>query len=550
MLNTTTYRRRLVPTIALASAVLGACVPGSPGTADAPQGDSAADDATAVETGGRLTIGTTADVVNFNPLVGNSRTDTWVTHLMYPRMMEMDLEGTKVPSVATEWGYSEDGLTAHVKLRDDFVWSDGEALDADDVLFSLNSIKEEQFGVVAGMITAYEAATKISDHEIEFELSRPDGAFLNSIGFWMPIVPEHVFSQAESVQDFANDENWVSAGPYRLVDVQPGDRYVMTANEQYPLAAGGEPTLDEVVFRVYPDVNTEALALRSGDIDLIANAIPPALVNELDGEESVELVQVPSLGWAHMQYNMRREPLDQLEVRQALAHAVDYEAIRQVVLRGQAVSAGSSPLTPTFAQWHDPSLEEYEHDPSKSRELLESAGQVDEDGDGLYDGLELEMVYDAADPMISAWAEIVRDQSREAGIQIELSGLERNTYLARASDRDFDIYAGSWAIIDEPQSNFSLLFDPDGFINYAGVDDQALVDAIDAAAVQTSIDDARPHVQEAARIVHDNVYDNVMYVEQFNFAYSADWTGFVPQPSELLSIVNPRSLSQATRKGE
>ena len=160
------------------------------------------------------------------------------------------------------------------------------------------------------------------------------------------------------------------------------------------------------------------------------------------------------------------------------------------------------------------------------------------------------MVYDSADPNIAAWAEIVRDQSREAGIDIQLSGLERNTYLARTNERDFDIYAGSWAIIDEPQSNFSLLFFPDGFINYAGVEDPDLVAAIENAAVQTSVEEARPFVQEAGRIVHDNVYDNVMYVEQFNFAHSSDWEGFVAQPSELLSILNPRSLAQVVPAGE
>ena len=60
----------------------------------------------------RLVVGTTADVVNFNPLVGNSRSDTWVTNLMYPRLMQMTDKGSKDPYVATKWGYSDDGLTA------------------------------------------------------------------------------------------------------------------------------------------------------------------------------------------------------------------------------------------------------------------------------------------------------------------------------------------------------------------------------------------------------------------------------------------------------
>ncbi len=543
MRRTTTRVGRLwmaaaATTVAL---ILAGCVPSNPDSGDneGAEGDTGASE---------IVVGTTADVVNYNPLVGNSRTDTWVTNLMYPSMMSLDDAGQKIPAVATDWGYSEDGLTAWVDLRDDMEWSDGEVLDAEDVIFTINTIQEEQLGTVAGMISAYESAEAVSDNRVEFSLSRPDGAFLNSIGFWMHIVPEHVFGQHEAVGEFANDADWVSAGPFVLTEVQRGQRYVLDAVDNYPLVESGRANVDQVTFRVFPDVNTEVLALRSGDLDVIANALPPAVANELSGDEAFELYTVPSLGWAHMQYNMRRPPLDQLEVRQALAHAVDYEAIREVVLGGNAISANSSVLTPVFEQWADDSLEEYTYDPELSRQLMEEAGFADGDGDGMYDDVSFEMIYDQADPMVSVWAELVRDQSAEAGIDIQLAGLERNTYLARTADRDFDIYAGSWAVIDEPQSNFNLLFAPDGFINYAGVDNAEINSLMAQASSALSQEEAREPLQQVARIVHDQVYDNVMYVEQFNFVASADWTGFVPKPSDLLSIINPASLAQATTR--
>ncbi|GAB3267530.1 ABC transporter substrate-binding protein [Arthrobacter pigmenti] len=522
---------------------LSGCVPSNPDAGEPTGGGDGGGNAD------QFVIGTTAGVVNFNPLVGNSRTDTWVTNLMYPSMMTLNDEAEKVPAVATEWGYSEDGLTAWVELRDDMEWSDGEALNADDVVFTINAINDEQLGTVAGMLGAYESAEAVSDTRVEFKLTRRDGAFLNSIGFWMPIVPEHVFSKADSVGEFANDSNWVSAGPFVLTEVEDGQRYVLEATENYPMVESGSAKLEEVVFRVYPDVNTEVLALKAGELDMIANALPPAVSKNLSSNEDVELFSVPSLGWAHMQYNMRRPPLDNVDVRRALAHAVDYEAIRKVVLGGNAISANSSVLTPVYEQWQDGlNLEEYAYDPELSRQLLEDAGFTDENDDGLYDGLTFEMVFDQGDPMISTWAELVRDQSREAGINIKLAGLDRNTYLARTDQRDFDIYAGSWAIIDEPQSNFALLFSPDGFINYAGVDDPKINRLMEEAARALTPEKAQEPLQEIARIVHDKVYDNVMYVEKFNFAASSEWTGFVPKPSDLLSIVNPHSLAQVTRR--
>jgi peptide/nickel transport system substrate-binding protein len=464
-------------------------------------------------------------------------------------MLTLNEAAEKVSAVATEWGYSEDGLTAWVELRDDMEWTDGEALDAQDIIFTIDTIKAEQLGVVAGMISAYESATAVSDTRVEFSLSRRDGAFLNSVGFWMPIVPEHVFGQVETVGDFANDSDWVSAGPFVLTEVDSGQRYVLDATDTYPLVESGRAKVDRVVFRVFPDVNTEVLAFSAGELDMIGNALPPAVAEELSTDESAQIFSLPSLGWAHMQYNTRRPPLDQVEVRRALAHTVDYESIRQVVLDGNAISANSSVLTPVYEQWQDGlNLEEYAYDPELSRELLEDAGFTDDDGDELYDELSFEMVYDQGDPIISTWAELVRDQSIEAGIEIQLVGLDRNTYLARTSERDFDIYAGSWAIIDEPQSNFALLFNPDGFINYAGVDHPEINRLIDEAARALTSEEAQEPLQQITRIVHDQVYDNVMYVEQFNFAASSEWTGFVPKPSDLLSIVNPQSLAQASQR--
>ncbi|WP_166356256.1 ABC transporter substrate-binding protein [Phytoactinopolyspora limicola] len=536
------------------AAMMAACSPSNPDASDDASGpDGGAADADgdddsgrpAGEAGGDIRIGTTADVVNFNPLVGNSRTDSWVTNLMYPAMMTINADAEKVPALATDWGYDDDGLGAWIEIRDDMTWTDGTPLTAADVAFTIEAIKEESLGTVAGMIGALDGAEAVSDTRVEFTLNRPDGAFINSVGFWMPIVPAHVFGEVDSVAEFANDEEWVSAGPFVLTQVDRGQRYILEAVEDYPLAEGGRANLDRVVFRVYPDVNTQVLALRSGELDLIANALPPSMVNEVAGDDSLQTYQVPSLGWAHMQYNMRREPLDQVEVRRALAHAVDYEAIRQVVLGGNAVSANSSVLTPTYPQWAEEDAEEYTYDPDLSRSLLEDAGFTDSNGNGMFDDLSFEMVYDSGDPIIATWAELVRDQSAEAGIEIRLAGLERNTYMDRTVNRDFDIYAGSWAIIDEPQSNFTLLFHEDGFINYAGVDDAEINRLMEESATALTVDEAREPLHEIARIVRDEVYDNVMYVEQFTFAGAAGWTGLDAKPSELLSVVNPQSLASA-----
>tara|TARA_R110002124_G_scaffold114535_55_gene269798 strand:- start:2179 stop:3786 length:1608 start_codon:yes stop_codon:yes gene_type:complete len=498
----------------------------------------------------RLVIGTTADVVNFNPLVGNSRSDTWVTNLMYPRLMQMTAQGSKDPFVATEWGYSEDGLTAWLEIRDDLTWSDGTAFSAEDVAFTITAVTSEKIGVTAGLVPAFVSATAVSPTRVEFTLSRPDSTFLTNIGFWMPIVPKHAFPEVGEVAAFANDKDWVSAGPFQLTSVEVGQRYVLEAVDNYPLVEAGRATIDEVEFRVFPDVNAEALALRAGDLDLIANALPAPIAQTLNGQPGITVAQAPSLGWSHVLYNMQREPLDNVLVRQALAHSVDYEAIRAIAMQGLAQSTNSSVISPVLSYWADPTMEEYAFDPEAAKALLTEAGYADADGDGMFDGLELSLLYEQSAADIANWAQIMKDSAAQSGITINLVGLERNTYLARGREKDFDIYAGNWAVMEEPAAYLGLAYRTDGFINYASISDPELEKLIDEAQAATTPEAVKAPVQAAARLIQEKVYDNVLYYQTFQFAYNSDkWEGFVMQPSDLLSLVNPLSLASVKPKG-
>lgn len=512
---------------------LAACAPGKP-AAESSAGASRAGNDT-------LNIATTTDVVNLNPLLGNSRTDSWVTDLMYPRLMSVNATGAKEPNLAKSWGYTNGGSTGFYELRDDFVWSDGQKLTADDVAYTINTIKTQKpkGGVVNGFMTNLVKATAVSPTRVELQLSQPDSIVVPEVGFWMNVVPEHVFGKQPKMDDFANNADWVSAGPYKLTTVSKGQSYTLDRVEPYPLAQGGKPTLAKVVFKVYPDVNTEILALKKGDVDVIGNALPPAQVKDLKGTSGLAVADVPGLGFTHMTYNMTRKPMDDVRVRQALAYAVDYNAIRAVAVQGQAVTANSSPITDSLKDFADPSLKEYPHDVNKAKALLAQAGQPN---------LKLSMIYSLQDPVIAAWSTLVKDSAAQAGITIDLQGLDRNTYLAKTASGDYDIYAGSFAIMDEPVSNMALQYLPGGAINYSQVDDPKLTGMITQAQSTVDPDKQKTLVRQAAGYVHNNMIDNIMYVQNLSVAHRDAWTGFITKPSELLSIIDPVSLANVHKK--
>lgn len=533
------YSKFLALGAAAALAVgLAACAPSAPESAK-PSGNTGPSDAT-------LSIGTTTDVVNFNPVLGNSRTDSWVTNLMYPHLLSISADGTKEAHVATDWGYVDD-TTGFYEIRDDLTWSDGEPLTAEDVAWTLNAVNRDQApGTFYGQLGNLDTATAVSDTRVELTLTQPDSSIIEEIGFWGVVVPKHVFEPQGSIAEFANDGSdggWVGMGPFIMSDFQVGQHYTLDRVEDYPLVKGGVPGPAQVVYRVYPDVNTEILALQSGEIDVIANALPPAQVEQLGKTDGLQVIEAPGLGYAHLVYNMDKPDLAKTEVRQALAQAVDYDAIRTVVLQGQAVSTGSSALMPVLAKYYDKSVKEYGFDPEKSRALLEKAGYT-ADANGNFP-LSFRLIYSLQDSVTSQWAQMVKDSAAEAGITIELQGTERNTYLSMTSEGDYDIYAGNFAIMDDPVTNFALSYLPGGAINYTHVDDADLNALIEEGMVTFDQDEKIALMRKANKIVHEQVYDNIMYTQNLFFAASDEWAGFISKPSELLSIVNPLSLASA-----
>jgi len=525
-------------TAVLLAAGLAACAPSAPEQAGA-GGNAGPSDET-------LSIGTTTDIVNFNPVLGNSRTDSWVTNLMYPHLLSISDDGSKEAHVATEWGYVDD-TTGFYEIRDDLTWSDGEPLTAEDVAYTLNAVKRDEApGTFFGQLGNLESATAVSDTRVELALTQPDSSIIEEIGFWGVVVPQHIFEPQGSIADFANDgsdDGWVGMGPFVLDEFQVGQHYTLKRVEDYPLVDGGVPGPAEVVYRVYPDVNTEILALQSGEIDVIANALPPAQVEQLTNTDGLQVIESAGLGYAHLVYNMENQELGDVLVRQALAHATDYEAIRDVVLQGQADSTGSSALMPVLAKYHDDAVTEYEFDPEKSRSLMEEAGYT-ADADGVFP-VTFRLIYSLQDSVTAQWAQMVKDSAAEAGIVIELQGTERNTYLSMTQEGDYDIYAGNFAIMDDPVTNFALSYLPGGAINYTRVDDSELNALIEEGMVTFDEDEKIAIMQEANKIVHEQVYDNIMYTQNLFFAASDEWAGFISKPSELLSIVNPLSLASA-----
>ncbi|MQA81341.1 MAG: ABC transporter substrate-binding protein [Streptosporangiales bacterium] len=536
--RTCTSRRRApfgfvtAVTLALSAALLPACSPPTPGSSG---------------TGGKdtLTLATNTGGLNLNPMLGVSRTDQWITSLMYPSLLELKTDGSFVPSLATKWGY-ENPLKAYVEIRDDMRWSDGTPLTADDVAFTFNATKKHK--IVSGLAYAYarntESAKAVSKTRVEFTLARPDRVVLEvGIGFWMKIVPKHVFSKVGDLNKFTNNKDWVSAGPYNLTKVVPGYSYTLERVTPFPLAPSDTPIMKTINYRVYPDVNSEILALRNGEVDAIANPLPPVQSNILRKTEGLKIVKVPGIGFTDVTFNMKRKPFNSVLVRKAFAHAIDNEDIRKTVFQGQARSTHSGPIPASLEKYFDPSLKEYEYDPELSRRLMRKAG-FKADEDGMFPGT-YELIYSLQDIGSVQMVDLIKESAAKAGLRIKPRGMERNTWLAKRVAGDFDIYTGNFGINFGPGSLANLLL-PGGPNNFSFVNDPSLTAQVQKA-LTTSGETQVQTVHAISKRVHDEVIDDVIMTQDFYYAYSSALSGFIVRPSDVLSIVTARSIANVKR---
>ncbi|MFG6444191.1 ABC transporter substrate-binding protein [Microbacterium sp. P07] len=493
-----------------------------------------------------LRIGTTTDVANFNPLGSLSKTDSWILNAMYPQLLRIDGNAEKVPELAEGYTTEDDGATVIFTLRDDFEWTDGEPVTAQDVKYTAETIIENQLGNVAAKLTWVESVEAPDDTTVIFNLTEPYAPFAEGVGFWMRVVPEHIFSEVDDVSTYANDADWVGAGAYVLDSAERGQRYTMKSNPNYPYAPEGGAAVGTVEYVIYPDVNTMLLALRNGDIDLMGTPVPASATASLESDSNIALQTVGSLGFAHLTYNMQNEVLSDQVVRQAISMVVDTESIIATILQGGGDTM-VGPISPVFAEYDNTDLDAYPFDPAAAKELLEDAGYADANGDGVLDDLSFEMVCDQSNANLTRVAEVVREDALEAGIDIRLACIERNTFLSRTKNGEYDIDLSQWGVFDNPmdQLRSTYLSSNPGGINYNLVEDAELDAMINDAAVTDDRDQFVAKIKDIDEYVHDQALLTPLYVEDFTFAYRSDrFEGFDPSPSDLLGMVTGYSLSQ------
>jgi peptide/nickel transport system substrate-binding protein len=432
-----------------------------------------------------LRWGEPKDITSWDGHRASVSQDNQILFTTYDRLVHQDAEGELVPGLATDWNFAEDGSYLELTLREGVTFHDGEPFDAEAVKANIERGKSLEDSAVQGELSPIEEVEVIDDRTVRLHLDRPAGNLPNVLTDRPGIM---ISPAAFDNPDL--DTNPVGAGMYRVTDYRPGASITFEAYEDYwdedaQLLAGIE-------YLILPDETTRMNALRSGQID--ATVLTPGQTEQ--AESAGFVVQASATLEVHyVVINHGKAPLDQVEVRQAINHAIDRQALVDGVLFGNGQPAwqmfpeGDAAFNPEVVDY-------YPYDPDRARELLAEAGVAEGD-------INLQLMDLAGTPLVNQANQVLQAQLGEVGINVEIVPVERTEVVATFYQNQVgDLLQGPWGGRPSAEQVFALIYQRDGFLNPGGhLVNEEFEEAFDRAQRATTAEEREEALQAATLAV-------------------------------------------------
>jgi len=353
------------------------------------------------------------------------------------------------PFIAERYDVSEDGLQITFTLRDDVHFSDGTPLTVDDVIFTYETIVNPEIdaAVLAGFLRDVDRAIRLDDRRVRFILKRRYYFALTTLG-GLPILPRHIYAFDDPQQFNKRVSDPVGSGPYVFDHWTVGHEIVLRRNENY---WGPRPRLERIVYRFITNDVAAIQTLREGKIDYMRPL--PDQFTELSADpeftKSIRCLSYwhPGAGFFWIGWNQDRPFFADRRVRLAMTHLVDRETICRKILNSPDAQIATGPFYIHGPQ-NNPAITPWPYDPKRAAELLDQAGWIDTDGDGVRDkdGVPFRFRYMIVSGtyMHEQIAKLVKDQAARVGIQVDIDPYEWSIFAQRVQDRQFDAVNMAW----------------------------------------------------------------------------------------------------------
>lgn len=442
-----------------------------------------------------------------NPLLAEANpVDQQLADLLFDGLTRYDENGRLVPALAQSWRFSEDGRQVSFSLRSDVSWHDGQPFTAEDVAFSYGLLQEETFPALESVKSLWEpiAITVTGELSITFGLPQPYSPFLDATT--RGVLPVHLLGTVSpgTLAEAAFNRMPIGTGPFMIEagsDWQENGVLRLTSNMDY---WHQNLYLETLEFRFFRDGEALAEAFQEGEIQAISS-IPVEDLPEMIKTEGLGIYTSGGNQYTQLIFNQLNSTADALlsvNVRKALAYALDRPALIDQTLSGQALPL-EGPYLPSSWAYNAGLLTHYSYQPGTAGSLLADAGWFLPEGATVRqnDGQELELrfVTDEDDTHL-ALAELIAEQWAEVGVQIEIEAVEAFSLTAVLAAREFDI-----ALIDVVPPGDPDLYDfwsQEAIIrgqNYAAWNNRRASEALEGARKLTTQDERQPYYEAFLR---------------------------------------------------
>lgn len=394
--------------------------------------------------GGELVEGIIGTPRYVNPVIALTDADRDLATLVYSGLTREGVNNSLVPDIAENWSVDENGLTYTFHIKEEAVFHDGEPVTADDVVFTIEAIQNDE--LKSPLRVKWEGVTvEAADlHTVVFTLKQPFVGFMESTT--VGILPQHIWEGVSSEEFTFSDFNIkaIGAGPYVVDSVSKDssgvpESYTLRAFEE---ASGGEPFIEKIVLRFYPNEDTRLNALKNGSIDQAGSVSPEDATLLHDRNMVITTTPLPRVFGIYFNQN-KAEVLNQTGVKTAIDKAIDRESIVREALGGFGTTI-ASPIPPGLVP--DLVLPEVpEQDIEGAIALLEKNGwTVGADGfrSKTINKKETPLRFAIATsdtPELKKTAELIRDNLSLVGIFVDIKVYDTGTLNQQViRGRDYD----------------------------------------------------------------------------------------------------------------
>ena len=400
-------------------------------------------------------IGINQDYDGMNPFSSWSSISWECFRLGYNFITWYDKHYEPTPDLATSWETSADGTTWTFHIREGMKWHDGVPLTARDIAWTYNLILDTQHWAYIQYLTGVTRVTAPDDATVVIGTRKPNAGML---ALYIPILPEHIWRKADpdDLDSFKNSP-FVGSGPFRVTELKKSKWVKIEANPDYPKELGGAPALDEVYFVISQNTDSMIEDYRAGTIDAVVE-FPATYEKVLGGIPGTTAVASPAVGFHELAFNCwdsgkskGNHLLRDAAIRRAVHWAIDKQSINATSMAGLAVP-GTSLISPVQGIWHwdVPEADQYTYDPAQAKHILEDAGYIDRDGDGIREsprGEKLEFRFVALNeyPEDQAAAKMIVSWCDDIGIKLRLDQKDEGAFGDEVYDNaNYDLFIWSW----------------------------------------------------------------------------------------------------------